>query len=102
LTWRPGWWFSRRWRGVGRGLTTKTGGARLPIAGSCRPAALRSSAGAASAALATPGDDAAEPVGADRLMLDIAPAIDLAEHRSAERVGRAQPVAQRLHRTKAG
>ena len=35
-------------------------------------------------------------------MLDFAPAIDLAEHRSAERVGRAQPVAQRLHRTKAG
>jgi len=35
-------------------------------------------------------------------MLDMAPAIDLAKHRSAERVGRAQPVAQRLHRTEAG
>src|SRR6185437_1785521 len=63
------------------------------------PRSSASRAGLPLPARAPPRQDKADRVGAETAMLDIAPAVDLAEHRPEPGVRRAQPVPQRLHRT---
>ena len=64
-----------------------------------RPSASASRAGLPVTTRGPPRQDKADRIGAEAAMLDIAPAIDLAEHRPEPGVRRAQPVPQRLHRT---
>src|SRR6185437_2976327 len=75
------------------------GGHRPPRRPWPRPSAEASRVGLPVTTRGPARQDKAHRIGAEAATLDIAPAIDLAEHRPEPRVRRAQPVPQRLHRT---
>ena len=96
----PAWTLALRCRGGGRASRYGRDGAAAICAMRVRIPSTDFAPGAP--ARLPPGDDAAQSVGPEPGVLDVAPAIDLAKDRPEAGVGRPQPILQRAHGTGRG